>query len=117
MMNEIVYTQSSSYESRGFLIDMTLLVHQKSGGTCAVISEVHTELHATTRNRGVDVSRVLFSCPDSTQQAREILESLVRSGTCSMIVVEHFGKLMTPAFEATITDLAKQTSTSILLAR
>jgi len=117
MMHEIVYTESRTSTDRAFLMDMTLLAHQKSGGTCAVLLDAHTELHAVSQRRGVDVSKVLVSSPDSLRQAREIMESLVRSGVCSLVIVEGFPGLMTPTFEATIENLAKQTNTSILLAR
>lgn len=117
MMHEIVYIESRTHTDRQFVMDMTLLARQKSGETCAVISEAHVEMHALSHRRGVDVSRVLFSNPSSTQQAREILESLVRFGSCNLVIIEGFLGLMTPSFLLLIEDLASQTETSILLAR
>ncbi len=117
MMHEIVYTESRTSVERSFLMDVTLLAHQKSGGTCAVLLDAHTQLHEVSRRRGVEVSKVLVSAPDSLRRAREIMESLVRSGTCSLVIIEGFPGIMTPSFAAKIEELASLTETSILFAR
>ena len=81
----------------------TLTLHaiaesQKAGGVCAFIDAEHALDVGYAKNLGVDTDNLLVSQPDYGEQALEILETLIRSGACDLIVVDSVAAL-TPKVE------------------
>jgi len=81
----------------------TLTLHaiaesQKAGGVCAFIDAEHALDVGYAKNLGVDTDNLLVSQPDYGEQALEILETLIRSGACSLIVIDSVAAL-TPKVE------------------
>jgi recombination protein RecA len=71
---------------------------QKQGGKCAFIDAEHAMDPAYAKRLGVNVNELLISQPDSGEEALNILESLVRSGMISVVVVDSVAAL-TPQAE------------------
>jgi recombination protein RecA len=71
---------------------------QKQGGKAAFIDAEHAMDPDYARRIGVNVNELLISQPDSGEQALNILESLVRSGMISVVVVDSVAAL-TPLAE------------------
>jgi recombination protein RecA len=70
---------------------------QKLGGTCAFIDAEHA-LDVTYAERlGVNVADLLISQPDTGEQALEITEALVRSGSVDLIVIDSVAALVPKA--------------------
>lgn len=81
----------------------TLTLHviaemQKIGGTCAFIDAEHALDIQYAKRLGVDVPNLLLSQPDTGEQALEIADALVRSGSVDLIVVDSVAAL-TPKSE------------------
>lgn len=81
----------------------TLALHivaeaQKKGGLCAYIDAEHALDPEYAKRLGVKTDDLLISQPDTGEQALEILESLIRSGSISCAVVDSVAAL-TPAAE------------------
>ncbi|NNF54555.1 MAG: recombinase RecA [Acidimicrobiales bacterium] len=81
----------------------TLAMHvvaeaQRNGGTCAYIDAEHAMDPIYARAIGVDVDELLISQPDTGEQALEIADILVRSGSIDVIVVDSVAAL-TPRAE------------------
>lgn len=81
----------------------TLALHivaeaQKAGGTAAFIDAEHALDAEYAERIGVDLETLLISQPDYGEQALEILEMLVRSGSVDIIVVDSVAAL-TPKAE------------------
>ncbi|MFC9711549.1 recombinase RecA [Paenibacillus sp. NPDC056933] len=77
----------------------TLALHvvaeiQKVGGTGAYIDAEHALDPTYARALGVDVDSMLISQPDTGEQALEITEALVRSGSVDVIVVDSVAALV-----------------------
>ena len=70
---------------------------QKKGGTCAFIDAEHAFDPMYAEKLGVDVDSLLFSQPDTGEQALEIAESLVRSGAISCLVIDSVAALVPKA--------------------
>ncbi len=68
-------------------------VHLK-GGTCAFIDAEHALDVNYARNLGVEPNQLLISQPDSGEQALEICETLVRSGSIDLVVVDSVAALV-----------------------
>jgi len=66
---------------------------QKTGGICAFIDAEHALDPDYARNIGVKLDELLISQPDTGEQALEIVESLVRSGKISVIVIDSVAAL------------------------
>jgi recombination protein RecA len=66
---------------------------QKNGGICAFIDAEHAMDPEYARRLGVNLDELLISQPDNGEQALEIVESLVRSGKISVIVVDSVAAL------------------------
>jgi recombination protein RecA len=66
---------------------------QKKGGICAFIDAEHALDPEYARNIGVKLDELLISQPDTGEQALEIVESLVRSGKISVIVIDSVAAL------------------------
>ncbi len=71
---------------------------QKKGGKCAFIDAEHAMDPEYAKKLGVNVNELLISQPDSGEEALNILESLVRSGMISVVVVDSVAAL-TPQAE------------------
>jgi len=81
----------------------TLTLHcvaeeQKKGGVCAFVDAEHALDPQYARKLGVDLDELLISQPDTGEQALEIVDTLVRSGAVSMVVVDSVAAL-TPKSE------------------
>jgi recombination protein RecA len=66
---------------------------QKQGGICAFIDAEHALDPEYARAIGVKLDELLISQPDTGEQALEIVESLVRSGKISVIVIDSVAAL------------------------
>ena len=80
----------------------TLALHvvaeaQKQGGTCAYIDAEHAMDPSYARKLGVNIDDLLISQPDTGEQALEIADTLVRSGTLSVLVVDSVAALVPKA--------------------
>ncbi|MDR3581937.1 MAG: recombinase RecA, partial [Candidatus Pacebacteria bacterium] len=71
---------------------------QKQGGKAAFIDAEHAMDPQYAAKLGVNVNELLISQPDSGEEALNILESLVRSGMISVVVVDSVAAL-TPLAE------------------
>ena len=81
----------------------TLAMHiiaesQARGGTCAFIDAEHAFDPGYAKNIGIKTEELIVSQPDYGEQALEILETLVRSGAVSVVVVDSVAAL-TPKAE------------------
>ena len=66
---------------------------QKKGGTCAFVDAEHAMDPDYAGRIGVDVDNLLISQPDSGEQALQIVETLVKTGTIDVIVVDSVAAL------------------------
>jgi recombination protein RecA len=71
---------------------------QKQGGTCAFIDAEHALDIQYAQKLGVNLQELLISQPDTGEQALEIVDALVRSGSIDLIVVDSVAAL-TPKAE------------------
>ena len=77
----------------------TLCLHavaqaQKNGGVCAYIDTEHALNPTYAQNLGVDLNSLFLSQPDYGEQALEIAETLVRSGSIDCIVIDSVAALV-----------------------
>ncbi|TWG84241.1 RecA protein [Cupriavidus gilardii J11] len=70
---------------------------QKLGGTCAFIDAEHALDVNYASKLGVNVSDLLISQPDTGEQALEITDALVRSGSVDLIVIDSVAALVPKA--------------------
>ena len=70
---------------------------QKLGGTCAFIDAEHALDVQYASKLGVNLQELLVSQPDTGEQALEICDALVRSGSVDLIVVDSVEALTPPA--------------------
>ncbi len=80
----------------------TLALHvvaesQKKGGTCAYIDAEHALDPSYAKKLGVKIDDLLISQPDTGEQALEIADTLVRSGTIDVLVVDSVAALVPKA--------------------
>ncbi|MBO7257646.1 MAG: recombinase RecA [Alphaproteobacteria bacterium] len=80
----------------------TLALHvvaesQKKGGTCAYIDAEHAMDPSYASKLGVNIDNLLVSQPDTGEQALEIADTLVRSGTIDVLVVDSVAALVPKA--------------------
>ena len=81
----------------------TLAIHaiaeaQKTGGIAAIIDAEHAFDRTYAKKLGVNVDTLLISQPDNGEQALEIADSLIRSGSIDIIVIDSVAAL-TPKAE------------------
>ncbi|MDO5369583.1 recombinase RecA [Paracoccus sp. (in: a-proteobacteria)] len=81
----------------------TLTLHvvaeeQKKGGVCAFVDAEHALDPQYARKLGVNLDELLISQPDTGEQALEIVDTLVRSGAVSLVVIDSVAAL-TPKSE------------------
>ncbi len=67
---------------------------QKRGGTCAFIDMEHALDPSYAAKCGVDIGNLYVSQPDTGEQALEIAEALIRSGTMSVVVIDSVAALV-----------------------
>ncbi|MBE7516767.1 MAG: recombinase RecA [Chloracidobacterium sp.] len=67
---------------------------QKMGGICAYIDAEHAMDPEYAQRLGVNIDDMLISQPDSGEQALEIAETLIRSGSIDVIVVDSVAALV-----------------------
>jgi recombination protein RecA len=77
----------------------TLALHaiaeaQKKGGVCAFIDAEHALDPTYARKLGVDVDNLLISQPDTGEQALEIADTLTRSGSIDVLVIDSVAALV-----------------------
>src|SRR5438046_758121 len=80
----------------------TLALHvvgncQRAGGVAAYIDAEHALDLEYARKLGVDVDNMLISQPDTGEQALEICDILVRSGSVDVIVIDSVAALVPKA--------------------
>jgi recombination protein RecA len=71
---------------------------QKIGGTCAFIDAEHALDVQYAQKLGVNLQDMLISQPDTGEQALEIVDALVRSGSVDLVVIDSVAAL-TPKAE------------------
>jgi len=71
---------------------------QKSGGICAFVDAEHALDPVYAKKLGVNTEELLISQPDTGEQALEIADTLVKSGSISVIVIDSVAAL-TPKAE------------------
>ena len=71
---------------------------QKVGGTCAFIDAEHALDTGYAQKLGVNLQELLISQPDTGEQALEIVDSLVRSGSVDLVIIDSVAAL-TPKAE------------------
>jgi len=81
----------------------TLALHviaeaQKAGGICAFVDAEHAMDPIYAKKLGVNTSELLISQPDTGEQALEITDTLIKSGSISVLVVDSVAAL-TPKAE------------------
>jgi recombination protein RecA len=67
---------------------------QKKGGTCAFIDAEHAFDPGYARKLGVNIDELLISQPDTGEQALEIADTLVRSGSIDVLVIDSVAALV-----------------------
>jgi recombination protein RecA len=77
----------------------TLALHaiaeaQKRGGVCAFIDAEHALDPTYARKLGVDVDNLLIRQPDTGEQGLEIADTLVRSGSIDVLVIDSVAALV-----------------------
>ena len=80
----------------------TLALHiiaeaQKAGGSCVFIDAEHALDAAYAKRLGVNIDNLIISQPDSGEQALEICETLVRSGSVDLVVIDSVAALVPKA--------------------
>jgi recombination protein RecA len=71
---------------------------QKTGGACAFIDAEHALDTSYAQKLGVNLQELLISQPDTGEQALEIVDALVRSGSIDLVVIDSVAAL-TPKAE------------------
>ncbi len=72
----------------------TIANAQKMGGKAAFVDAEHALDPIRAKTIGVDLDSLLLSQPDSGEQALEIVETLIRSGSLDVIVVDSVAALV-----------------------
>jgi recombination protein RecA len=67
---------------------------QKRGGVCAFVDMEHALDPNYAERCGVDINNLYVSQPDTGEQALEIAEALIRSGTMDVVVVDSVAALV-----------------------
>ena len=77
----------------------TLAMHvianaQKTGGICAVIDAEHAFDRDYARKLGIDVDKLLINQPDNGEQALEVTDRLIESGSVDVVLVDSVAALV-----------------------
>ena len=70
---------------------------QKAGGIAGFIDAEHALDPVYAKNIGVDIDNLYISQPDNGEQAREITETMVRSGAIDIVIVDSVAALVPKA--------------------
>lgn len=70
---------------------------QKIGGTCAFIDVEHSLTMSWAEKLGVNVGNLIFSQPDSAEQAMAFVEELAASNLIDLVVIDSVAGLVTKA--------------------
>ena len=70
---------------------------QRQGGTAVFIDAEHAMDPSYAKRIGVDINSLIFSQPDSGEQALEIIDSMVRSSAIDMVVIDSVAALVPQA--------------------
>ena len=70
---------------------------QKKGGTCAFVDAEHALDPVYAKKLGVNTDEMLISQPDNGEQALEIADILVKSGTLDVVVIDSVAALVPKA--------------------
>ena len=70
---------------------------QKLGGTAAFIDAEHALDTGYAQKLGVNLQELLISQPDTGEQALEIVDALVRSGSVDLVIIDSVAALPPPA--------------------
>ncbi|HEX6361636.1 MAG TPA: recombinase RecA [Albitalea sp.] len=70
---------------------------QKLGGTCAFIDAEHALDVQYAQKLGVNLQELLISQPDTGEQALEIVDALVRSGSVDLVIIDSVAALVPKA--------------------
>src|SRR3546814_5197464 len=88
---------------------------QKIGGTCAFIDAEHALDVQYAAKLGVNLTDLLISQPDTGEQALEITDALMRSGSVDLIVIDSVAALVPKAeIEGEMGDSRSEEHTSEL---
>lgn len=80
----------------------TIACAQKAGYTCLFIDMEHSFNEKYAMQLGIDRKKLLFSQPNSAEEALQIAEDLIRSGIVSLIVIDSVAALV-PQIETDLT--------------
>src|SRR5215217_5104897 len=75
----------------------TVAEAQKTGGVCGFIDAEHALDPAYARKLGVNLDDLLISQPDNGEQALEIADTLIRSGSVDVLVIDSVAALVPKA--------------------
>lgn len=80
----------------------TLALHvvaeaQKAGGTCAFVDAEHALDPQYAKKLGVNIDDLLIAQPDAGEQALEIADTLVRSGSIDVVIIDSVAALVPKA--------------------
>ena len=70
---------------------------QKNGGFAAFIDAEHALDPVYAKNLGVDIENLILSQPDNGEQALDIAEALIKSGSVDIIVIDSVAALVPEA--------------------
>ena len=97
---DVVLPDSHSFVANGILShNTTLALHiaaeaQRNGGIAAFIDAEHALDPGYASALGVDVDELLISQPDTGEQALEIAEMLIRSGSLDVVIIDSVAALV-----------------------
>jgi recombination protein RecA len=97
---DVVLPDSHSFVANGILShNTTLALHiaaeaQRNGGIAAFIDAEHALDPGYASALGVDVDELLISQPDTGEQALEITEMLIRSGSLDVVIIDSVAALV-----------------------
>jgi recombination protein RecA len=93
-MGRIVEIYGPESSGKTTLTLQTVAQAQKSGGTCAFIDVEHALDPSYAKKLGVQLNDLYISQPDTGEQALEIADTLARSGTMKVIVIDSVAALV-----------------------
>src|SRR5437762_2420144 len=91
-------TQMAAGEATTKAVDLAVKEMQEKYGSCAYVDAEHALDPEYAKKIGVRTNDLLISQPDTGEQALEIVETLVRSGGISLVVIDSVAAL-TPRAE------------------
>ena len=93
-----------------------MLTAMQDNALCMVVDADHTFDLDAAKRAGVDPAKILISEPSSTDQAAEIIETILRTGTIRLVVVLGFESLLTGDKAATFASLSRTLGTTVMFA-